>query len=203
MPKPKKGDHCMFAKKLIPATLAAVIALGTAGVAFADSEDNENSKEITAVLNAKTSISQAIAAAEKQTGGRAMKADVDDDEDVHLYKIRIVEKDKVSEVLVDPASGEVTQLGDRGLIAKIFDNDDQAEFENLAASPVTLPTAVATAEKEIGGKAIQAAFESEDGQSQFEVHVAKDKAVHKVKIDAGSGQVVKVSAAENGERDDD
>jgi uncharacterized membrane protein YkoI len=193
----------VFLKKLIPATLAAVIALGTAGVTFADSEDNENAKEISAVLNAKTSISQAIAAAEKQTGGRAMKADVDEDEDIYFYKIRIVAKDTVSEVLVDPASGEVTQVGDRGSIASIFDNDDQAELANLAASPVTLTAAVATAEKEIGGKAIQAAFESEDGQSQFEVHVAKNKAVHQVKIDAGSGQVVKVSAAENGEHDDD
>jgi uncharacterized membrane protein YkoI len=193
----------VLVKKLIPATLVAVIALGTAGVALADSEDNENAKEISAVLSAKTSITQAIAAAEKQTGGRAMKADVDDDEDTYLYKIRIVAKDTVSEVLVDPASGEVTQVGDRGLIAKIFDNDDHAEFANLAASPVTLAAAVATAEIEIGGKAIQAAFESEDGQSQFEVHVAKNQAVHQVKVDAGSGQVVKVSAAENGEHDDD
>ena len=37
----------------------------------------------------------------------------------------------------------------------------------------------------------------------FEVEVAKDKAVHKVMIDAASGAVVKVSAAEAGEHKED
>tara|TARA_R110002096_G_C14516811_1_gene716591 strand:- start:3 stop:179 length:177 start_codon:yes stop_codon:yes gene_type:complete len=46
--------------------MAAVIALGTAGVAFASSGEKENANEISAVLNAKTSISQAVAAAEKR-----------------------------------------------------------------------------------------------------------------------------------------
>ena len=172
----------MFRTKLIPATMAAVIALGTAGVAFASSGEHENSKVISAVLNAKPSISQAIAAAEKQTGGRAMKADVEHEKGAYLYEIKTVSKEKVSEVFVDPASGKITRTDDEGFIAKIFHKEDQAEFAKLAASPVTLATAVATAEKETGCKAVEAAFENEDGKMLFEVEIAKDKAVHKVMI---------------------
>jgi uncharacterized membrane protein YkoI len=193
----------MFGKKLIPATLAACIALGITGVAFADSEDNENAKEISAVLDAKTSITQAITAAEKHTGGRAVKADMEDDQDFQQYEIRIVSKDKVSEVLINTASGEVTRVDDQGMIARILDDEDQVDFAKLTGSPISLAAAIATAENEVGGRAIQARFESEDGQSQFEVHVAKDKALHRVKIDAGNGQILKVSTAENSEHDDD
>ena len=132
-----------------------------------------------------------------------MKVDVEHEKGTYLYEIKTVSKDKVSEVFVDPASGKITRTADEGLIAKVFDKEDQAEFAKLAASPVTLSTAVATAEKEIGGKAIEAAFENEDGKMLFEVEVAKDKAVHKVMIDAVSGKVVKVSAAEAGEHKED
>lgn len=193
----------MLSKKLIPATMAAVIALGTAGAAFASSGEKENSKEMSAILSAKTSISQAIATAEMQVGGQAMKVDVGHEKGTYLYEIKVVSKDKVSEVFVDPATGAITRTEDEGLIAKVFDKEDQAEFAKLTGSPVTLASAIATAEKEIGGKAIEAAFESEDGKALFEVEVAKDKAVQKVMIDSASGKVVKVTAAENGEHSED
>lgn len=193
----------MIRTKLIPVTMAAALALGAASATYASSGENENAKEVSAVLSAKTSVSQAIAAAEQQTGGRAMKVDVGHEKGGYQYEIKIVSKDKVSEVFVDPASGKITRTDDEGLIAKVFDNEDQAEFAKLAASPVTLASAVATAEKEIGGKAIEAAFENEDGNMQFEVEVAKDKAVQKVMIDATSGKVVKVSASEEGEHNED
>lgn len=193
----------MFRTKLVPATMAAVIALGTAGAAFASSGEKENANEISAVLNAKTSISQAVAAAEKQTGGRAMKVDVEHEKGIYLYEIKTVSKDKVSEVFVDPASGKITRTDDEGMIAKVFDSEDQAEFAMLAASPVTLAAAIVTAEQETAGKAVEAAFENEDGTMLFEIEVAKDKAVHNVMIDAASGKVVKVSAAEEREHNED
>lgn len=193
----------MFRSKLASATMVAVIALGTTSAALASSGEKENAKEVSAVLNAKTTISRAIATAETQSGGRAMKVDVEDENGAYLYEIKTVSKDKVSEVFVDPASGKIVRTDDESLIAKVFDKEDQAEFAKLAGSPVTLATAIATAEKETGGRAIDAAFEDEDGGTLFEVEIAKDKAVHKVMIDATSGKVVKVSAAEHGEHKED
>ena len=172
-------------------------------VAAAQCGEHENGGEVSAVLAAKPSVSQAIATAEQQTGGRAMSIDVGHKKDAYVYRIKTVTKGKVAELTVDPASGKITQTEDEGLIDRVFDREDKSEFQALATSPTTLGTAVATAEKELGGKAIEARFENEDGKLRYEVEVAKDKAMHKVLIDSASGKVLKVKTAEEGEDKED
>ena len=60
------------------------------GAAFAGNGDGEISpqKEIDAVLGAKTSTSQAIAAAEQATGGKAFSAGIDDKDGVLTYEVK-------------------------------------------------------------------------------------------------------------------
>lgn len=193
----------MFRYRILPAALATAIAFGASGTAFASPGETENSKEIASVLGAKTSIAQAIAAAEQQTGGRAMKIGIEEEKGVYFYEIKTVTKDKVAEVFVDPTSGQVVRTDDEGLIAKAFDREDREEFAKLAASPTTLAAAIATAEQHVGGKAIEASFDNEDGAMWFEVEAVKDGAVHKVMIDAATGKVVETPAAESGERHED
>jgi uncharacterized membrane protein YkoI len=193
----------MFRPKILPATMAAVMVLGATGVAFAATGEDEERQEIATVLGAKASVGQAITAAERKTGGRAMEIGVEEEKGAYLYEVKTVSKDKVAEVFVDPASGQVVRTGDEGLIAKVFDQEDQDEFAELAASSTTLAAAVATAEQHTGGKAIEASFDSEDGTMLFEVEVAKGDAVHKVMIDSASGKVLKVATAEDGEHDED
>ncbi len=192
----------MFHSKFIPATMAAVVALGATQAAFAKSEEHENGQEIAAVLGAKTSVAQAIAAAEQKTGGRAMKIDVEKEKGAYLYEVKTVAKDKISEVFVDLVSGQVTRTDDEGLIARIFDREDRDELAKLAALPTTLAAAIATAEQHTGGKAIEARFDDENGALLFKVEVAKDNTTQRVKIDGVTGKVVKVSAAEDGEHED-
>jgi uncharacterized membrane protein YkoI len=193
----------MIRTQVLPAAMAAFLALSASGVALASSDEHENAKEISAVLNAKTSLAQAIATAEAKAGGRAMKVNVEHESGTYQYEVKIVAKDKVSEVFIDPASGKVTRTDDEGLIAKVFDKEDQEEFAKLSGSPVSLSTAVATAEKETGGKAVEAAFESEDGKAQYEVELANGATVRKVVVDGTSGKVVKTSASEEREHEED
>lgn len=193
----------MFRTTLLAATTAGMVILTASGAAFAHSGEHENGGEVSAVLAAKTSVSQAIATAEQQTGGRAMSIDVGHKKDAYVYRIKTVTKDKVAELTVDPASGKITQTEDEGLIDRVFDREDKSEFQALGASPTTLGAAVATAEKELGGKAIEARFENEDGKLRYEVEVAKDKAMHKVVVDSASGKVLKVKTAEEGEDKED
>jgi uncharacterized membrane protein YkoI len=77
----------MLRSKLIPATMAAVIALG-AGAASAATGEHENAGEIAAALAAKVSPAQAIATAEQQTGGRAMKIDVESEKGTFFTRSR-------------------------------------------------------------------------------------------------------------------
>ena len=193
----------MSRSKLIPATMAAIIALATAGAALAATGEQENTAEMSAILGAKTSLAEAIATAEKQTGGRAMRVDLEHKKGAYLYFVKTVSKDKVTEVFIDPASGKVTRTEDEGLIAKVFDTEDRSEFKNLAGSSVTLGSAVATAEHDTGGKAVDARFENEEGKMRYEVEVAKNNAIQKVVIDSASGKVLKVVTAEEGEHSED
>lgn len=192
----------MFHSKFIPAAMAAVMVLGATQAAFAKSGEHENGKEIAAVLGAKASVAQAIAAAEQKTGGRAVKVDIEKEKGTYLYQVKTVSKDKISEVFVDLASGQVTRTDDEGLIARIFDREDRDELAKLAASPTTLTVAISAAELHTGGKAIEARFDDENGALIFKVEVAKDNITQRVKIDSATGKVMTVSAAEDGEHED-
>jgi len=194
----------MIRSKILPATMAAVFALGTAGAAFASSGEHGDGREIAAVLDAKISVAEAIAAAEQHSGGRAMKIDIDDENGAYLFEVKTVSKEKITEIFVDPASGKVVRSDDEGLIARIFDREDQDELAKLAASPTTLAAAIATAEQHTGGKAIEARVDDDDDNAMsFKVEVAKDNAVHKVIVDGATGKVVKVKTADHDEDDDD
>lgn len=197
------GNQIMFQLKILPATVAAMLALGVAGSAYADGGEHENRHEIAAALAAKTSIAQAIAAAEKQAGGNAMKVGMEKEHGAYVYKVRTVSKKKVTDLFIDPATGAVVRREDEGLIAKIFDDEDQDEFARLAKSPTTLAEAVAAGEKKVGGKAIEARFETRHHATRFEVEIARNDAVSKVMIDGVTGKVVKIYKTEDGEHGED
>ena len=183
--------------------MAAVIAVGSMGAAFAGEIENENSQEITAALSSKTSITQAITSAEQQTGGRAIKVGLEDHDGGYIYKVKVITKDdNTSEVSVDPVSGKMLSTETEGLISRVFDRDERADAAKLKDAQTTLAAAIATAEQQGGGRAIEAGYENENGRVQFQVAVAKDHTVQDVKIDTATGKVVKVEAAGDGEHQD-
>lgn len=188
----------MLRTKFIPVAIASAIAVGAVGFASIAKAEKENAGEMAAVLNAKTSVIQAISTAERQVGGNAVSINVDHEKGAYLYKVRVVGSEKLSEVFIDPATGNVIRAEDEGAVARTH-SEDQAEFTKLAGAGTTLTSAVTTAEQQSGGKAIEAAFGIDNGSLLFEVEVAKDKTMHKVMIDPATGKVVKVAAAANGE----
>ncbi len=138
------------------------------------------------------SLVEAIRVAEQETGGRAHKVEMS----VFAYAIETVAKDSSAEVIVDSASGKVVQVDRPGFfdaIANLFGSDDrrddQARLAHLEASPMTLAAAVAAAERETGGRAVQASLKSLYGQTLFKVGVVKDLNLQEVLVDPVSGQV--------------
>ncbi len=191
---------------ILPAAMAAMIAVGATGAVHASTGESESNREIATVLGAKTSLVQAIDAAERHSGGRAMKIDVEEKNGAFLYEVKTASKDRITEIRVDPASGTVVGTDDEGPIARIFDREDQDELARLAASPTTLAAAIVAAEKETGGTAIEAKADGDDGAMRYKVEVATDNAVRKVTIDGATGKVVKVAAYrhdDDDEEDDD
>ena len=155
-----------------------------------------------------TSLAQAVRVAEKQTGGRARKAEMERERGVDVYEVKTVSKDGSAKVLVDPASGNILRVVTPGFvpsIANVFDRDDQrkdqAAFAWLGTSSMTLASAIDAAQKETGGKAVKAALKSQYGSTLFEVSVVKDWTMQKVLVDPATAKVVTVPP--QGKRKDD
>lgn len=105
----------MFHSKILPATMAAVITLGaTTGIAYAGnrerSGETENAQELAAVLNAKTSLAQAIAAAEQETGGKAIDTGLENQDGNMTFEVEVAEGNTVKKVLVDLQTGKVVKI---------------------------------------------------------------------------------------------
>jgi len=137
-------------------------------------------------LSPQTSLAQAVRAAEQQTGGRARKAEMERNPGTYVYEIKTVSKEKSVKVFVDPASGSVVRTVTPGVISSlshVFDRKDQlkeqAALARLEASPMSLVSAIESAERESGGRAVEAALASLYGSTLFEVKVVKDLTDHR------------------------
>lgn len=188
---------------------AAVITLGAMAATYATAREGANPEEIAAALAAKTTLTQAIASAEQQTVGQAIKIRFEDRHGSPKYEVKVITKeDKLSEVSIDPTSGKVLRAESEELFSQLFNHGEVSEAAKLKGGKITLASAVAAAEQQLGGRAIEAGYENENDRSQFHVVVARDHAVSEVKVDSNTGKVVKIEAAGdskkgNGTRDDD
>lgn len=115
----------MLLSRIIPAGFVSVLALGGGTAALAEDNGQETNHELSAVTNAKTSLSQAIAAAEQETGGKAVGAGLENQDGSMAYEIEIA-KGSLQEVLVDLDSGKVIK------VMAASAGDDEADEQNEA-----------------------------------------------------------------------
>jgi uncharacterized membrane protein YkoI len=105
----------MLRTKIVPIAMAAVIALGSAvGVASAANNtpvgESGGAQEIATVVNAKTSLAQAIAAAEQQSGGKAIDAGLENENGAMAFAVDVAKDNIVQKVLVDLQTGKVLKM---------------------------------------------------------------------------------------------
>ncbi len=102
----------MFGSKILSVTMAAAVILGGACAAFAANNDGESNDrdEISATVNAKTSLTQAIAAAEQETGGKAIDAGVENQDGAMAYEVEVIKDNTVHKVLVALDTGKVIKV---------------------------------------------------------------------------------------------
>ena len=117
----------MIRSKLIPVAMIAVLALSGTGAAFAASEKKTGNEqnETAAVLAAKTSLTQAIVEAEKQGGGKAVHAGIENQNGSIAYDIEVANGTAVQKVLVDLATGKVLKIA-----PDTADNENDGESDN-------------------------------------------------------------------------
>src|SRR5690349_8075220 len=97
--------------KLLTLALIGSLAASPIGLAVAaHAESNEaQTNEASVFANAKISISQAIAAAEQKTGGKAVGSGIDDQDGTVFLEVRILKDSQTQKVLVDPQTGQVVK----------------------------------------------------------------------------------------------
>jgi uncharacterized membrane protein YkoI len=182
--------------------LAAALALGSAN---ALTQSASQAPASAAAEPSQGSLVQAIRAAEQETGGRARKAEMERDRGIDAYEIKTVSRDRSAKVFVELASGKVLRVEGPGFLGSLFDREDrqqdQAELARLEASRMSLVDAIAAAERESGGRAVEASLKSRYGQTLFEVGVVKDLVLHKVLVDPANGKAIAVPRRTN--RDED
>lgn len=71
----------------------------------------------------------------------------------------------------------------------------------VATAPTTLAQAIATAERETGGRAIEAEVKRHQAGFAYEVRTVRDAAVRTLRIDLQTGQVVSNVAADDDDED--
>ena len=92
--------------KFQPKLLAGVALVATAAAALAATAQPE--KEVQAIGHAKTTLVQAISAAEAKTGGKALKAEFEQARDGKwTFDVEVAAGGKVYDVAVDADSGTV------------------------------------------------------------------------------------------------
>lgn len=79
----------------------------------------------------------------------------------------------------------------RSAYAEMTDRNDAAVIE---LARVSLGEAVAAAERQVGGKAVRAEFDVDDGHAVFNVEVEKGGEVSDVTVDAQDGRILQARA---------
>ncbi len=97
----------------LPLAMAAVLMTAIIG-GSALAADRDGDREAAALQGAKVTLTQAIVIAEGQTGGRAIGADVSEEEGVTRIQVEVASPQGFKTVLVDGATGQVTATRDGG-----------------------------------------------------------------------------------------
>ncbi len=102
-------------KRLFPTIGAIALVPAVTGGVLADDE-------VAAMLQAKVTLTEAIGTAEKEAGGRAINAGIDDNGGTLLIRVVVARSDSVRKVLIDAQTGSVVKM-----TAK---NDEEEEDED-------------------------------------------------------------------------
>ncbi len=98
----------------IPLALAGLLAFGAVGSIARAAERNQDQADVAALASMKVTLPQAIATAEQQAGGKAVGADVVQENGATSIAVEVAGQSGVKTVLIDAQSGKVTATHNGG-----------------------------------------------------------------------------------------
>lgn len=106
--------------KIAAASVIALSLVAGGATAFAKERSDAPTDEARIMSSAKVSLSEAIAAAEKATAGKAVGSGIEDQDGVVHFEVTILKNQTRQKVLVDTQTGQVVKT-------VVADNDDEDE----------------------------------------------------------------------------
>jgi len=143
---------------------------------------------LSAFAKAKVGLADVVTAGEKEAGsGKAVDATFDPSGANPVFRVTVYRNNSLWEGLFDADTGKAT-----GKTNTIADNEledqEKKELSSIADAKTSMIDAIKAAEKEGGGKAIDAGIEERDGKPVYQVAVVKNGAVQPVVVDPATGQ---------------
>ena len=154
---------------------------GTARTAAAQTEEEIEAQEIVGVGTVKVGLAEAIAAAEKQLGGKVVAGGLEVDAGRLVYELLVNKDGGLTGVQVDPARGAVGPAGEAG------GGSGQALLPPEDAK-IDLGQAVHLTETASGNKALEAGLEQQHGVVVYVVEIV-DGEVSVHRVDPVSGAI--------------
>jgi uncharacterized membrane protein YkoI len=71
--------------------------------------DEHGHNRNTAMLQSKVSLAEAITIAEKETGGKAIRAGTDEEDGAILIKVSVAQNGNIKKVFLDPQTGAIVK----------------------------------------------------------------------------------------------
>ena len=135
---------------------------------------------------AQITLAQAIDTAEQQGQAKAISAEFEED-DGGQWEIKVIRSDgSLIEHTIDGKTGQIRKSENQRL-ESIFSRLKPADFQNARTS---LKQAIALAEQQGGGRAVEAEIERENNTVQYEITVVNGDRSTELKISA-EGQILK------------
>jgi uncharacterized membrane protein YkoI len=133
---------------------------------------------------AKVTLDQAIAAAEKQSGGKAMDATFQNMGANSGYAVTVLADGRMKVLWVDPQSGLATPE------AKMLSAEaNQKALSDLNGAKTSLPQAISMAEQRTGGRAIDAWIVKHSDKYAYDIRLLRDGKLSTLWVDPDSGEI--------------
>jgi uncharacterized membrane protein YkoI len=180
----------MSKTRAVSLALAAALLLMAPAAFAAQAVPTEHSgkAEVKAFGGVKISLTDAIAAAETHSGGKALDVAFENRNGKPAYRVKTYQNNAVWEGKVDANSGRIIGRG-KTIPESKLDREDRAELSGLQQAKTTLAQATSAAEAHAGGKAIDAGLEETNGKIVYEMAIIKSGALQKVTVDPANGQI--------------
>jgi uncharacterized membrane protein YkoI len=102
----------MKRKWLQQAGVMAAVVLFATSMAHAGKGNHREKEEAMALAKTRVSLTQAIAAAERHLQGKALRAELEDENGTFVYGVEVAVNDNMKDVKVDSVSGKVLSVQD-------------------------------------------------------------------------------------------